>query len=374
MLFNAMLKKSSIFIISVISALCCLNSCATECNDECSPKEERLLGYDILDLTENGSFDDNLTKAKSLGLEFMSLHLHWNQIETEKELFSDPYGALRSLNDLAVADNLKFALIISPIDIPGKVTPADLLELQFDSEEMILRFTGLIDYILSIVDPEILTSLSVGNEIDAYNWSGNNDSTAAYTIFLTAIEEYLDSYGVKLAFTGTLGGLTSGTFRDQGIWTAMAAEVDVVHVTYYPMNDNMKVKSPDSAADDLALLVSEFSETTAADGGIIPIFIQEVGYQSSSVCGSSEKKQADFFYYFFLAWDTHRDIIKQASILRLNDVSRAQAEITAETYGLTDNNLFIEYIRTLGLVTYNGTGTDKTAVSVIKTETARRGW
>ncbi len=341
-------------------------------------KSGRLLGFDILNTTENGSFYDNVTAAKAMGLEFITLHVHWSSIETAPGVYTDPAGALEGLSTAAAAYGLKLALIISPIDLPGRATPADLNSTGFAEDDMINRFKACLDYILANwVDKSLLTSISVGNEIDAYNWTGNGDSPADYATFLWNIEAHLDGYGVDTAFTGTHSGLISGTLKDQGVWTSMATVVDAIHVTYYPMTSDFQVEDPDVVEQDLQTLVDEFDKIKGADqstGSSIPLYLQEVGYQTSSVCGSSNEKQAEFFYNFFQAWDKHGDRIPQASILRLCDVSQSSAEQTAADYGIPGNQGFIEYIRTLGLRTYPGTGVDKPAAAVIREETEKCGW
>ena len=171
------------------------------------------------------------------------------------------------------------------------------------------------------------------------------------------------SGGVELAFTGTLHGLTESASADE--WTSMESVVDLIHVTYYPIDSNFQVEDPSVVTDDLQALVDKFSA---------PIYLQEVGYQSSSTSNSSKSKQAEFFCNFFQAWDTHASEIPRASILRFNDVSQSSAESTATTYGVSGNQNFIEYIRTLGLRTYSGTGSDKSAFSIVDQETEKRGW
>ena len=57
----------------------------------------------------------------------------------------------------------------------------------------------------------------------------------------------------------------------------------------------------------------------------------------------------------------------------MNDVTQSQAEDFAGLYSVGENN-FIEYIRTLGLRTYEGDGTDKKAFAVLKEHSKLRGW
>ena len=378
------------YILKIALIYCIFTSCAKEeettlestqtnfeCNISSSDKSGRVLGFDILDTSETGSFTDSLNQAKAMGMEFLNIHLYWNSIEVDTDGvsgapyvmgFVDPDNILSTLNSLANSYNIKLGLIISPIDIPGRNIPVDLQAAgtQFNDTAMATRFNALVDYLFAgaspLVDPSNVTSLSVGNEIDHYNWSGNGDSEADYGAFLFNIKSKVNSYGVDLNFTATLRGMIS----DTATYSALAGVVDNVSITYYPQNSSYEVDAANIAHEDFSNLSSTFSGTT--------FHLQEVGYQTSSVAGSSEAKQAEFFCEFFNAWDDHKSQITHASILRFVDNSVAKAEQTATDYGLSGNSGFIEYIRTLGLKTYDGNGVDKEAMNIIKLETGKRGW
>lgn len=42
-----------------------------------SPKGDRLVGIDLLDLTESNTFDDNMAHASRLGIYFIQMHSDW---------------------------------------------------------------------------------------------------------------------------------------------------------------------------------------------------------------------------------------------------------------------------------------------------------
>ncbi len=86
--------------------------------------------------------------------------------------------------------------------------------------------------------------------------------------------------------------------------------------------------------------------------------------------------QAEFFCEFFAAWDQHRDVIRAASLVRLNDISQADAEALAAPYQIppAQKRAFEEYLRTLSLRQYGGSGTNKEAFTVLVEETSERGF
>jgi hypothetical protein len=49
------------------------------------------------------------------------------------------------------------------------MVPSDLFETRFNDPQMINRFRQLIDFIFTIVDPDLVMNFQIGNEIDGYD-------------------------------------------------------------------------------------------------------------------------------------------------------------------------------------------------------------
>lgn len=339
------------------------------CEHAVDNRHNRTIGYDILDATESGDFGANYAIAsEQLHGEFIQLLQPWNAFEdTQAGVYDgEAMQLFETLNSFAAAVGTQLSLIITPIDIPGRFMPAHLSGKKFDDPLVIESFNHLIDRLFNpdsgIVDPSRVIALSVGNEVDHYNWTANGDQPDAYKSFLQGIKPKVNSYGIPLHFTGTLYGM-----RQPGNpWLDLADVVDRVSITYYPLHADFTVKSQDAVYADFDAFFTTFKDYS--------IFVQEVGYPSSAALNSSEEKQAEFFCNFFDAWDCYKDQVPYVSILRLNDVSLAAAQATAVTYGIPGNEKFIAYIRTLGLRTWPNTGTDKKGFDVIAGELDRRNW
>lgn len=339
-----------------------------DCPGTFDPKGDRILGMDILNSTENGTFEGDFEKSREFGIEFTGLHLLWSQIETSPENYTDPGNALTAFNTFCSENNIKLSLTIRPIDITGKTVPANLDNTRFNTVLMKSRFKSLIDFVFTKIDYQLLTSLQIGNEIDSYDISNEDpDFWSDYGDFLFNIRIYVDSQypGLKVGFTVMLGGVTSGEHSTSGVFEALSDVVHVVGVTYYPLNDDFTVMEPNVVESHFEAITSKFPGKT--------IYLQEVGYQTSSECNSSERRQAQFICNVFHAWDTYKDTIKLVGFLRLNDVSQSIAEELAGPYGIGDNK-FIEFLRTLGVRAYNGNGTDKEGFTVLKEHANLRGW
>lgn len=331
-----------------------------------APRGGRMLGLDLLDVPASSNFGVNLDKARELDIDFIALHVTWPSIEPSPQTYEDPGGALAALAGVAQTEGWKFSLTIRPIDLTGKTVPSDLDGTRFSEPVMTERFNAMVDFVLTVVPPELLTSLQVGNEIDGFDASGEHpDFWSDYGAFLYGVTSHVHaSYPeVRVGFTGTFHGLTGGSLHDLGVWTAFASVVDVVGVTYYPTTDSFQVRPADDVHGD-------FDEIVAAFPGK-PILLQEVGYQTAEACGSTDALQAEFFAHVFCAWDQHAGQIETMNIVRLNDVTRTDAEVMAGPYGLGDEP-FIEYLRTLGLRLNEGV--DKPAFGVVRDSVAAREW
>lgn len=368
--------KISVPLLLILGSFAVLSSCEKEevpadapCSEQIETRNGRILGYDILDLTESGDFNLNHGIASGvLKSEFIQLLQPWNAFEDQSPGVYDGEAVqlFGILNNFAASAGTKLSLIITPIDIPGRFLPSYLGEKKLNDPEVIAAFNDLIDRLFhpatGVVDPEHVIALSVGNEVDHYNWSANNDQPSEYAEFLAAIKPKINAYGIPLHVTATLYGLDDDPDR----WMELLNTVDKVSVTYYPIRSDFTVRSADVACADFDSFFSKIGDKQ--------IFIQEVGYPSSATLNSSEALQAEFFETFFSAWDTYKDQISHVSILRLNDVSLASAQATAVTYGVLGNEAFIEYIRSLGIRTWADTGTDKRAFSSIISELNKRDW
>ena len=75
----------------------------------------------------------------------------------------------------------------------------------------------------------------------------------------------------------------------------------------------------------------------------------------------------------FQAWDEHASHVHYISFCWLTDLPPASVNEFSSYYGL-QKRAFGEYLRTLGLRTYPGSGADKKAFEVLRHEASLRGW
>lgn len=337
------------------------------CEGPVTPAGARALGFDILNATETGSFGEDRERAAAWGGTFMDLHVNWTQVETEPGVLADYGDTLATIASVAEAEGLRVSLTLRPIDLSGKSVPSDLEDVRFDDPAFVARFQAFVDFVLGILPPSHLVGLEIGNEIDGYDTSAEPpEFWSDYGAFLFAMNGYVDEAypGLAVGFTGTLPGLTEGSLRDQGVFRALAEAVDQVGVTYYPLADDFAPGDPERVFDDLDRLTAEFGDKALA--------LKEIGYHTPSGRPDAELDQARFFCNAFRAWDQHPSI-RTMTIVRMNDLSEEAARELAEPYGV-DSTGFYDYLRTLGLRTYPGSGTDKPAADAVREAAAARGF
>ncbi|TAL33636.1 MAG: hypothetical protein EPN93_13540 [Spirochaetes bacterium] len=347
----------------------------TSCNDENStssriPKGDRLLGMDVLNTTPSIDFNAGITKVKAAGVQFITFPVLWSDINATGATYDATW--VQNIKNMAVvcsANGLKLSLTIWTVDTTGKHLPSDLMTTRFNDITMANRFIDLLEklFITESIDYALLTSIQIGNEIDGYNVAGDSYfSWSDYAAFLYNVKLLIAAKpysSLKTGFTGTLYGMNA----DTAVFTALAGTVDILGVTYYPLNNDFTVKDSAVVSSDISTFVGNYSATGK------PIYMQEAGYQTGGTfCNSSESKQAQFVQNIFDAWDTHNASIKAVSFLRLNDVDNSSAIATATQYGLVGNSGFIEYIQTLGFFNYDGT--EKQAFEILSDNAHARGW
>lgn len=343
------------------------------CNSSPVPKGSRKFGMDILNPFSGGNYGTDFAALKNLGGSYQTLHLAWSSLEaagsgTTSGTFTDPGNALQTFSSLASSDGIKLSLTIRPIDATGKTVPSDLASTRFNTAVVKTRFKALVDYVMTRIPKTNLVSIMIGNEIDNYNPGADTNFWTDYGDFLNDVRTYANTNhaGLPIGFTATFEGVTNSSktlslgFNSVAVMQTYANLVDAVGVTYYPVTAAFAVHSASVVTGDFIKIVNFTSK---------PIHIQEIGFPSGSMNASSNYFQAEFFCEALKAWDTQITRIPNMALLRMNDVSRSDAEALAGPYGLS-SEAFIEYLRTLGLQT--NSGVQKQAFRILDAELKKR--
>tara|TARA_Y100000310_G_scaffold109337_1_gene107776 strand:+ start:206 stop:1258 length:1053 start_codon:yes stop_codon:yes gene_type:complete len=302
------------------------------------------LGNDILfgiTVTETTGIDFNeaFNLAKDVGLDVVGLPLAWDEIETSPKNYGNVF--LGIANIYYPSQNTKLFLVVSPIDTNNLRIPSDLQGKDFDDPEVISRFNSMMDYVLEELNAVELVSVSIGNEIDIY-LGQNQEEWAQYEEFLKQTSSHIKSKkNIKTGAKATFKGLTKTNINEL---KNINNNLDVVMVTYYPLNPDFSVQDPSVVSGDINKLISSYNKE---------IQILEAGYPSSSSLGSSETKQAEFVLELFKISNINKDKIKVINLEWLHDKSSSEVNSFASYYGIPNKN-FKEYLGSLGLRTASG--------------------
>ncbi len=266
--------------------------------------------------------------------------------QTWKELEPSP-GQFR-LDDLknttayvAGARGFQVFFGLQVINTVAREVPPDLQNVPFDSPQMIGRFHALIDAIAPILDAHYLY-LSIGNEVDGY--LETHDEWAAYATFYNDAVAYIHQKVPHLQVGVTVG--FDGARRDTPQQVEkLTANSDVVILTYYPFDADFRVRDPSAPLTDFPLML--------ALAGDKPLILQEVGYPTSALLGSSEQKQAEFVRSVFQAWSQAEGRIPLLNFFLEHDLTADICHQLVGYYGVSGQK-FYDFLCTLGLITADG--------------------
>lgn len=357
-------------------------------------KGDRILGVHLSEPQDG--FNSAFTTASQIKFDVVNLHFPWGKGNFSGTLPVTPLETNSSSNCVTSSTynmtyigyarafypshNKKVNLTIAPYDGNNKFVPECAVNMAMNSNTVKTMFNYLLANVFTETEtvPKLeLQSLVIGNEIDLhadFQTCQTSPQLSAkwqeYKEFFENQRTFVHGYlpNLKMGITATYAGLTNSSL--QPCFTQLLANADFVSVTYYPINSDFSVKTPSVVTSEFATLIQMYPGKT--------IYFQEVGYPSGSTyTNSSADKQALFYENIFKAWDAHYDQIKMVSIVNMHEWPDSTVSGFGTQYGLCPGSLceaFKEYLKTLGLRTYPGSGNDKAAFQKIISESALRGW
>ena len=180
-------------------------------------------------------------------------------------------------------------------------------------------------------------SVSLGNEPDVW-LEQNPTQVEPYLRFLGAVADRVREQRPGLPLTVKV---TADAFlSDDPLGQRLLESADIVSVTYYPLDDGFRVLPPDH--------VHQTFSNLALRAGSRPVHVAEIGYPSSSLCGSSEVAQTSFLQNGFQAWDRHVEVIERLHWPWQTDLSSEAAQDYASQFGIADP-CFEAFLGSLGL-------------------------
>ncbi len=359
--------KKAVLLFSVSLLVSCSDSTGPEQEgfsvippETPQPAGTRLFGINPSE-SEQG-FMPSWELAAEAGVQVVEILIHWDQVETEEGIYTDPDGVLQAISFYGM-ENVRVLLTIAVLNTTESTVPRYLSGYDYNSPEVVESFIEMSDWVFQQISPSvIIAGFSIGNEIDIY--LEGSQQWNSYTEFFSQVSDHARNerpsipVEVKCTASNCINGIDSAEIININHYS------DVVMMNCYFNSSSFQVLPPESVHEYFEQLVSLFPSKD--------IWITETGYQSGSEhCGSSQVNQAQFYHELFTAWDTHSDRIDMVLVNWLHDQSPETIAQWIEYYGSSDPG-FVEFLSTLGLRNHNHT--DKYAWLQVLEEASARGW
>ncbi len=352
-------RLNNLFVLLIVINL--LPNCRTA-RAQINPANNKI-AVDVSTQPQNSGFGYNSCFAlgANLGMSSVGLHLTWTALETSPNTFN--FSVLDIANVYYPAYNMPIDLNIDPIETNRLEVPSDLITTPFSSPVLIHRFKTLLDSMkIHLPNPSSISSLVIGTESDVY-MGANATLWQQYTTFYDTVSAYARTLWAGVKISSELG--FDGIFSLNTFAQTLNANSDYIGVSYYPINSNFTVKPTSVIPTDFATLASLYPSK--------PICFYQYGYPSSASCNSSDTQQKQFITQTFQSWDTYAANIRLIDFTWLHDLDTAVLNQDALYYGISDT-VFLEFLHTLGLRTWNGNGSDKPAFVELECQAKQRGY
>ncbi len=273
-------------------------------------------------------------QARNAGVNLIYISPKWNEIETGREKYKLDDVEYRISE--AVEENIPAILHVRVIDTNQRAMPADLMDKPFDAEETGLRLDRLLEAVLPRLQGRVKYFL-VGNEIDPY-FKQHPGEVQAFAKLVARASAHIRSRvpGAQISVSMTLDGIDEGR-----LLRPILDQTSFFALTYYPMSPYFIVRNPSTVDTDFPRIL--------AAAGSKRIFLQEVGYPTSAINGSSEEKQAEVFARVLdhVASDPGRFI--GVNFTFMSDFSDALVKGFTAYYRLPNVDRFAAFLKTLGM-------------------------
>lgn len=287
----------------------------------------------------NESFSPSAVQARfrqavEAGVNLIYISPKWNEVETGRENYK--------LDDIryqiSEAADLGFPAILHLriIDTNQRAVPSDLSGKAWDSAEMIARAGKLIDAVVPLLRNKVEYFL-VGNEINGYFGQHRNE-VDSYARLVSSLAGKIRNRvpGAKVSVSTNFDGIDDC----RALLRPVCEKSDFFATTYYALSPSFMVRDPAGTEGDLQHLLQA--------AGNKKVFLQEVGYPTSPVNGSSEDKQAQTFSRVLDFAASHSDHFIGLNFTFMSDFSDSMVRQFTRYYG-SGANQFGSFLKTLGM-------------------------
>ena len=285
----------------------------------------------------------------SFGVSFLVGNSGWTELE--------PHPGVYRLDDLnyfgmsAAGANLKASYTLHIIDTIYRNVPADLGDVPWNHPVMKARTVRLIEEMAPALRGRVQL-FNFGYEIDGY-FAKHPDEVDAfaelYSVAAARLRELVP--GIMVSTTMTF---STGVPDLNERLAALNRQIDVLTLTYIPIEHDFTMKDP-------SVVPHDFATMKRAAGGRM-IVLQEIAYPTAPSANASQEKQARFYQ---LAFDEFAAAgIVAANFMMLADLSDDDADRWVSYYGMSGVPSFRGTLQTLGM--YDTRGQAKASLGVLR--------
>jgi hypothetical protein len=290
------------------------------------------------DATYPDSVGSAILITRALGSNCFQMGDLWSTLEPAPGTIR--LGSLRSTLDQLEALGFSPYYNLRVIDTNQRGVPADLAARAWNDPVLVARADAIVDTLIHVFQTHHLAAFSFGNEVDGYLGS----RSAEVAPFRALLTREISRVHARLPAL-PVGCCTQSPPSNPTAWVGdtLNRYTDLAIYTYYPFQPGMDfVHRPTTTFEpDMAAMIARNPSK--------PIGLQEVGYSSSSVNGSSPAAQADFVRRFrkYMA-GAPRSQVAFASWFLLTDWSSRTLNTLFAYYGFVTPG-FSEYLGNLGM-------------------------
>lgn len=239
------------------------------------------------DFTYADSLGSAILTSRALGATMVQLGDLWSTLEGSPGTID--VAGLRTAVALFRSVGLEPYYNLRVLDTNNRGVPADLASVAFDDPQMIARVDTVVDSLIEVAKQTRLLAFSFGNEVDVY-LSQHPAELPSYRALLARERARIRATLPDLK----VGCCTTSPVDNPAAWVGdtLNAYTDIAVYTYYPF-----VPGSDFVHRPPATFELDMAAMLARAGGR-PLGLQEVGYTSSPVNGSSAAAQAEMVRRF----------------------------------------------------------------------------
>lgn len=260
------------------------------------------------------------------------------------ELVDDDHNRLEEFKTTArhaQVTKLPGYLGIQVINTAQRGLPKDFKRARWTKPELLIKFDDTLKQLAGVAGADVKW-LSIGNETDVY-LADNEDELEDFLKFYEQGAKTARRYfpNAKIGITVTFDGFSG---KRKTIVEQLINASDGVFITYYPVNPKLTLKSDTEIEQDITSLLAAYPTK--------PIYIQELGYPSSPVVGSSEALQAAYFKKMIASLNATPNV-GFVNLFLLHDFSPGVCKALQRVYKITGSD-FAAVLCSLGLFDTNG--------------------